>query len=235
MNNYYHNHSTAPLLFHRIYWLMWTPAQITMGIIAASDYIRSNLITDFWTTLDFGYGIATCLLMAIYFIGFFKWKLYGWYALMTQLVINVCYAVLSLFVNWSDDSSFAISLLIGTLIRCVPVGIYYLKRRPLFSRKGFDIPAAGMLFGNPYQHQNPQNQWHNRQQNSNDQWQNEQWNTPVNQHQNSQNPPQQPQSSNVQINPNFTEEGERIYFCPECGNSVKQSSNFCLHCGAKLK
>ena len=147
--------------------------------------------------------------MAIYFVAFFSWKLHGWYALMAQLVINVGYAFASLIIS-ADDRSYAISLVIGTLIRCIPVGIYYYKRKPLFSPKGFDIPAAGMLFSGGAAYQRKQNP------------QNTQW----------QQADEQPQPN---PSANFDEKGERIYICPECGGKVKQNASFCVLCGAKLK
>lgn len=251
--NQYHNHSRTPLFFHRLYWLFWTPAQIIMGAMAASEAWAALDMTDKLAVADFGYGIVTCLLMATYYIGFFKWKLYGWYALMAQLVINTVYAFVSLGVLWSDDRTFAVSLVIGTLIRCIPVGIYYYKRKPLFTRKGIEMQNGNIFFGgtnpqrpngpqNPFGPQNPQNPY-NPQNPADTNGQNTQ---------NGQNIPQIPpfgapwqnsydQQADAVQNPqpaakeNFTAEGERIYYCPECGSAVKQSSVFCIHCGAKMK
>ena len=210
----HYNHSTAPLLFHRIYWLIWTPAQIALGVPGIVEAAKSLNTADLYATLDFAYALLTCLLMAIYFVAFFSWKLHGWYALMAQLVMNTAYAFASLLVFPTDDRAYAISLVIGTLIRCVPVGIYYYKRKPLFAPKGFDIPAAGMVFsgGAAYQRtQNPQNA----------QWQ--------------QNQPDTQPPLSAQPFVNTDTDGERIYTCPECGGQVKQDSCFCIHCGAKLK
>ena len=212
--NQYHDHLKTPLLFHRIYWMIWTPAQIVLGvpgIIAAAKSLNS---ADIYAVLDFGYALLTCLFMAVYFVAFFSWKLHGWYALMAQLVMNVAYAFASLLVFPNDDRSYAISLVIGTLIRCIPVGIYYYKRRPLFSAKGFDIPAAGMFFSGGAAYQRTQNR-------QNTQWQQNQPNT------------QPPLSAQPFVNTET--DGERIYTCPECGGQVKQDVCFCVHCGAKLK
>lgn len=212
--NQYHDHLKTPLLFHRIYWMIWTPAQIVLGvpgIIAAAKSLNS---ADIYAVLDFGYALLTCLFMAVYFVAFFSWKLHGWYALMAQLVMNVAYAFASLLVFPNDDRSYAISLVIGTLIRCIPVGIYYYKRRPLFSAKGFDIPAAGMFFSGGAAYQRTQNR-------QNTQWQHNQPDT------------QPPLSAQPFVNTET--DGERIYTCPECGGQVKQDVCFCVHCGAKLK
>lgn len=215
--NQYHNHSTTPMLFHRIYWLIWTPAQIAMSVPVIIQNMRALGGADFFGVIEFGYSLVTALLMAAYFIGFFSWKLYGWYALMAQLVLNTAYAFASLFVLMGDDSSFAFALVTGTLIRCIPVGIYYYKRRPLFSAKGFDIPAAGVFFsgGAAYQRQNNpyQNQYNMN---------------------NQQNPQQTPPQRENPVE-HTAENGERTYFCPVCGKEVKQTSNFCINCGAKLK
>ena len=212
--NQYHDHLKTPLLFHRIYWMIWTPAQIVLGvpgIIAAAKSLNS---ADIYAVLDFGYALLTCLFMAVYFVAFFSWKLHGWYALMAQLVMNVAYAFASLLVFPNDDRSYAISLVIGTLIRCIPVGIYYYKRRPLFSAKGFDIPAAGMFFSGGAAYQRTQNQ-------QNTQWQ--------------QNQPDTQPPLSAQPFESTDTDAERIYTCPECGGQVKQDVCFCVHCGAKLK
>ena len=205
MNKHY-NHRQTPLLFHRIYWLMWTPAQIVMGFPGIIEAFGGLQTADIYGIADFIYAVLTVFLMAVYFVAFFSWKLHGWYALMAQLVINVIYAFVSLAVTWQDDAAFALSLVIGTLIRCIPVGIYYMKRKPLFAPKGFDIPAAGFLFPGGAAYQGQQNQ---------------QWQPPQNDH-------PQPAAS-------FDENGERAYICPKCGSAVKPTSNFCIHCGTRLK
>ena len=212
--NQYHDHLKTPLLFHRIYWMIWTPAQIVLGVPGIIAAAKSLNGADIYAVLDFGYALLTCLFMAVYFVAFFSWKLHGWYALMAQLVMNVAYAFASLLVFPNDDRSYAISLVIGTLIRCIPVGIYYCKRRPLFSAKGFNIPAAGMFFSGGAAYQRRQNQ-------QNTQWQQNQPNT---------QPPLSAQPSE-----STDTDGERIYTCPECGGQVKQGVCFCVHCGAKLK
>ena len=203
-----------PFLFHRIYWMIWTPAQIVLGVPGIIAAAKSLNGADIYAVLDFGYALLTCLFMAVYFVAFFSWKLHGWYALMAQLVMNVAYAFASLLVFPNDDRSYAISLVIGTLIRCIPVGIYYYKRRPLFSAKGFDIPAAGMFFSGGAAYQRTQNR-------QNTQWQQNQPNT------------QPPLSAQPFESTDIG--GERIYTCPECGGQVKQDVCFCVHCGAKLK
>ncbi|MBR6518917.1 MAG: hypothetical protein IKT63_04515, partial [Oscillospiraceae bacterium] len=76
----HYNHSTAPLLFHRIYWLIWTPAQIALGVPGIIASAKTLNTADILAVADFGYAVLTCLLMAIYFVAFFSWKLHGWYA-----------------------------------------------------------------------------------------------------------------------------------------------------------
>ena len=236
-------------MFHKFYWLMWTTAQIVLGVNSVVSFAK---IADFSNPVeiaDFIYGLVTVILMVTYFIGFFKWKLYGWYALMAQLVINVAYAFASLFISFGTVEVTSYALVIGTLIRCIPVGIYYYNRKPLFTKQGSDYPAAGFLFAppqrpnNPWNNQNgnmPDSQPHNMPQNQ-DMWQNsnvqntadsvKNGNTALHGSFGNANQPQQ----TAPHNPNFDEKGERIYFCPNCGQPVKQSSNFCLDCGAKLK
>ena len=243
--NQYHDHSRTPLLFHKIYWLIWTPAQIIMGAMTFFDSYGGFDSMSLVEKADLGYGVLTCLLMITYYIGFLRWKRYGWYALMAQLVTNVIYAFVALGVQWNDDRAFATSLVIGTLIRCIPVGIYYYKRRPLFTPKGIDMPGGSIFFGgvtpqnrqspygshNPYNNQNPYNG--QSVQNGQSDMQNMPQNNPYTQQWHI--PTEQPQPVQEKQNDNFNAEGERIYYCPECGGMVKQHSVYCIHCGAKMK
>ena len=84
-------------------------------------------------------------LTAAYFIGFFRWKKYAWYCLFAQLISEaVLYTatfILSVFIL-PQYTSTVIGVLIGFLIRGIPMGIYYYKRRGLFSTEGYNPKAA---------------------------------------------------------------------------------------------
>lgn len=228
--NQFNNRSTAPMLFHKIYWLIWTPAQITMGATSAWELKDGISAFTLWEMADFIYGIATILLMATYFIGFFKWKRYAWQALMTQLVINVGYAVVALFYySQSGDSAFGMSLIIGTLIRCIPVGIYYNNRKQLFTKEGGEMPQGSIFFGGG---QPPRsNGWNQQNGQHNQQWNGTQWQNP--QHTQPQNGFTAP-SAEAQHN-TAEHKAENTSACPNCGKSIKSTSNFCIYCGTKVK
>ena len=229
--NQFNNRTPQQMLFHKIYWLIWTPAQITMGVMAAWELKDAISTFTAWEMADFIYGIVTVLLMATYFTGFFKNKRYAWQALMTQLVINMIYAFVALFAySNSGDSSLGVSLIIGTSIRCIPVGIYYRNRKEFFTKEGTPMQQGGIFFGG---YQPPRNSQWNGQNNQNQQWNNQQWhnqqNTQFTQPQNAENP--QPQQT-VQDT-----DGQNIttVLCPFCGKKVKPTSNFCIYCGKKLR
>ena len=233
--NQFNNRTPQQMLFHKIYWLIWTPAQITMGAMASWELKDAISTFTTWEMADFIYGIVTVLLMATYFTGFFKNKRYAWQALMTQLVLNMVYAVVALYIfSRSGDSTYGMSLIIGTSIRCIPVGIYYSNRKHLFTKEGTPMPQGSIFFGggqpprgNGWNGQN--NQWNQ----NNNQWNNQQWqnsqNTQFTQPQNAENP--QPQ----QTAPDTNGQNTTTAVCPFCGKKVKPTSNFCIYCGKKLK
>ena len=212
--NQFHNRDTQGVLFHKLYWLIWTPSQIVMGMSTIWDSLSNIDSLSTWDIINTSYGIMTCALMAIYFIGFFSWKEYAWKALMTQLITNVIFAFVAFGVQYADNAGFAGALVIGTLLRCVPVGIYYKNRRQLFTAQGADMPQGSIFFGGvPNQRTNQQNPWQNQQ---NNQQNSQQWTNP------------QPQQAEPAADTVKTA-------CPKCGKAIKSTSNFCIYCGAKLK
>ena len=232
--NQFNNRTPQPMLFHKLYWLIWTPAQITMGVMAAWELKDAISTFTMGEMADFLYGIVTVLLMVVYFTGFFKNKRYAWQALMTQLVINMVYAVVAFFAySKAGDATFGMSLIIGTSIRCIPVGIYYKNRKDLFTREGTEMPQGSIFFGG---NQPPRANGWNSQNNQNNQWNNNQWqnqhNPQYTQPQNSPNPQQsEAQHSTTDSDGQNTEKA----VCPNCGKNIKSTSNFCIYCGKKLK
>ena len=230
--NQFQNRNTPGILFHKLYWLIWTPSQIVMGVSSIWDNLGKIESLSTWDIINTSYGIMTCVLMAMYFIGFFSWKKYAWKAVMTQLITNIIFAFVAFGIQYADNYTFAASLVIGTLIRCVPVSIYYNNRKHLFTEEGAEMPQGSLFFGGipnqRNQRPNQQNPWQNPQ---NNQWSSQQ-NTQFTQPHNAENPqPVQPQQtaqdSDVQNTTTAT--------CPFCGKNVKPTSNFCIYCGKKLK
>ena len=105
--NQFRNRDTQGVLFHKFYWLIWTPSQIVMGISTIWDSLVNIDSLSTWDIINTSYGIMTCALMAIYFIGFFSWKEYAWKALMTQLITNVIFSFVAFGVQYADDAGFA--------------------------------------------------------------------------------------------------------------------------------
>lgn len=131
----YYNPAQTPLAFHKFMWYVSLP----LAFFTLLGQMSSEFSTiEQWSWLyyvDFVHYIAALLLVITSFSGFFKWKSYAWYALLTYLGLQVGYCLLSVLVYASYHSEFIfypISQLAAMLIYAIPVAIYYLKRRLLF-------------------------------------------------------------------------------------------------------
>jgi Ca2+/H+ antiporter len=96
------------------------------------------------TSFNWLYGVLVTVsflmlaLMLVAFIGFFRWRYYAWLSLMIFFAVLVAFGVLCIAmfaVYIPEQIGMAIGQLIATLIYAVPIVIYYLKRRPLFTSK----------------------------------------------------------------------------------------------------
>ena len=136
----YYEVSDTPLNFHYFFWY----AAIPLG----SLFLIKNLMGDFAYLSDNAYSDASLLLeieifflfaelilRVICFVGFFKWSKDAWYSLMSLLSLGIIYNLLFLIlyaVYFPGLMATALSHLIGATIFAILVGLYYLKRKPLF-------------------------------------------------------------------------------------------------------
>ena len=136
----YYDRATAPMLFHKIFCFVLLPLSViyTLGDISRLITYESLLSPGWYAfcLLIDGAAIVTCIIAAV---GLVQWKEYGWYALYVNVFIRIAFNVFMIVYAWlfrvGNVASF-IGGLLGTVIVSGPVLIYYLHRRPLFTKSG---------------------------------------------------------------------------------------------------
>lgn len=135
----YFSRADTPLKFHYFLWYVSLPLGIICTLVAMgsgfSDIVLFNWIYTATYTVAYILLFLFLGLTLAAFIGFFRWKSYAWYCIMSILVFDVAveaFTVLLDIVIAPDEIAYAIGQLIGSLIYSTLVGIYYYKRKPLF-------------------------------------------------------------------------------------------------------
>ena len=141
----YTDHNSTPLKFHKFFHYVWTPITLLVSIILLFILFRGFSYNNVGSAVYVTFSVLNFALTAAYFIGFFRWKKYAWYCLFAQLiseaVLYTAALILSVFILPQYIST-VIGVLIGFSIRGIPMGIYYYKRRGLFSTEGYNPKAA---------------------------------------------------------------------------------------------
>lgn len=141
----YTDHNSTPLKFHKFFHYVWTPITLLVSIILLFTLFRGFSYNNVGSAVYVTFSVLNFALTAAYFIGFFRWKKYAWYCLFAQLiseaVLYTAALILSVFILPQYIST-VIGVLIGFSIRGIPMGIYYYKRRGLFSTEGYNPKAA---------------------------------------------------------------------------------------------
>jgi uncharacterized paraquat-inducible protein A len=105
-----------------------------------TDYaVRASLNDEFFMV----FMLAELVLAIAIFVGFFKWQLYSWYAVLISFFIAIPYSIISL-ADPTISRSFAIGQVVGSCIWFAIVYVYYKKRRPLFTDSGLDANAPDL-------------------------------------------------------------------------------------------
>lgn len=125
----------TPLLFHKFMTYVFLP----LSFLFAMERLvveHALLFSGNWiTTIDACSVFATLLLTALAFVGLLQWKGFGWYGLMALQVVQFVFSLITLVVYaryLPDQIRTAAVQSAGIALRGILVGIYYLKRRPLF-------------------------------------------------------------------------------------------------------
>ena len=220
---------TTPLKFHKFYWKIWMPVQIVLGGWNFGLLSANVQDIDVYTRVDLAHYLLSGVLFAMAMGGFFRWKRSALVSVFAQIAENIVYvaAMYLVAVTTGGDTNFTLSALIGTLIRCIPVGIYYYNRRKLFVKGGYTRQQmeeinrgvsnsfAGSFFNNT------NNNGYNPYVNGTDSMSN------------GHNAYQPQQNTEEPAYPTDSEGLHRV--CPYCGKDVAENSAYCIHCGEKLK
>lgn len=152
MKQFYLKEDT-PLAFHKFFWYVSLPIGFLISMGRMISEVSEMLFFNWLYAIDIGYYIIALTLMLVSFVGFFGWKSYAWYAVMTYLCVGVAYNLFAVIIYGlyiPDQIGTAIGQLLGVLIYAVLVGVYYRKRRPLFfsdtiqviAENGYDLANA---------------------------------------------------------------------------------------------
>ena len=132
----YYDRSATPLAFHKFFWWVALPLSFLTGCTGMNSAVQDvNAGYGAYATINVLYYFVILGLIAACFIGFFQWKSYAWYCVILILSVNVVYglcAVVLYAVMLPDWIANAIVWLIISLLYGILIGIYYIKRRPLF-------------------------------------------------------------------------------------------------------
>lgn len=136
----YYDVSDAPLKFHYFFWYVSIPLGALLLIaylmgdfayLSDSAYSDVSLLFE----IEIFFLLAELILRVICFVGFFKWSKDAWYSLMSLLSLKIIYSILVPIMFVAYFHMLVESVLIrsiGATIFSILVGIYYLKRKPLF-------------------------------------------------------------------------------------------------------
>ena len=144
----YNDRSETPLTFHKFFWWVVLPLSFLTGCTRMNSAVQDvNAGYGAYATIDVLYYFAILGLIAACFIGFFQWKSYAWYCVILILSVNVVYGLYGVVlyaVTLPDWIVTPIAWLIISLIYAILIGIYYIRRRPLFFPDMKDPYAAPM-------------------------------------------------------------------------------------------
>ena len=226
---------TTPLKFHKFYWKIWMPIQVILGGWNFGTLSVNLQSMDVYTRVDMAHYLLSGVLIAGAMGGFFRWKRSALIYVFAQMAENLVY-VAAMYIAAAasgGDTGFALSAVIGTLIRCIPVSIYYYKRRKLFVKGGYTKEQMENInrgmdnsFAGSFRNSGYPNSTYNSS-NSN-------YGSSYNPYGSSYNPYAAPQNTEEPAaHPTDSQGLHRV--CPFCGKDVTDSSNFCIYCGEKLK
>lgn len=148
--NTYTDINTTPLKFHRFFWKIWIPIQIILGGYNLGMTVAEMPALDIYYGIDIAYFMLSGILFAAAFGGFFRFKRSALVSLFMQMAINIIYVLVLFFIYTKfmpDSVNLAFGSIVGTFIRCVPVGIYYYKRRNLFVKGGYSKEQMQQING----------------------------------------------------------------------------------------
>ncbi len=134
----YHIQNVTPLAFHNFFRFFSLPVGALLALVRlVGVFNQSNVVFNSYSLIDVAYYILAITLSIVCIIGFINWKPYAWQSVMVFLVASPLYCLIILIIYLVYLPSVAATVLgqfIGVLIYGILVGLYYLKRKPLFKK-----------------------------------------------------------------------------------------------------
>ena len=203
----YHSRLDAPLAYHNFNRYFAVPAGAVLTIVRFALELNGLLILHWVYIVEFVYYIAAIGLLIAAFVGFLRWRLYGYRCFFINLGLSLSYDlyVMIAFAAYglTTESTSVISQLVVLIVYAVPVSIYYRKRRPLFEPG--DRMKLAAITGAQSQSAARLNPW--------------------------DAPPPQPRR---EAEPVPTPAASQVLYCRKCGEKITGDSVFCAYCGEKI-
>ena len=121
----------TPLKFHKLYYWVITPVNIIFTIYTMAQMFANHTSTPLLIVYD-SLLLISCVLT---FVGGYHFKKYAWWAIMggfaLELFYDVYYVIFSAVVM-PELMTLALSNVAWRFVAVILMGIYYLKRKPLF-------------------------------------------------------------------------------------------------------
>lgn len=122
----------TPLKFHKFYHFVLTPVNILMtGYMLISMILHPENADAI--TIVYDLALLACLVLT--FIGCFKLRKYAWAAIMAGFALELVYDFAYLVILSGLGANallFAFSQILWRIVFIILMGIYYIKRQPLF-------------------------------------------------------------------------------------------------------
>lgn len=139
MKRYYSKEST-PLKFHKFFCYVFMPISLFSCFAIISNLYTGYDLNNWGVQIDMVYALASLALIFVILFGFRKWKPSAWYGIIVYLSLQMLYRLLVVVVYYISLTQYdaagylnnGISQFLGICTYCIPVIVYYSKRKPLF-------------------------------------------------------------------------------------------------------
>jgi len=155
----YYDRVQAPLAFHFFYRFIGLPLGFLTRVTELQELLTMTTDNNWLVTADIIFCLLSIGFILVCFIGFFGWKPYAWYGVMGYLCMQLIYLLAggtACAILFPEMAGSFVGKIIGALISAPLMGIYYIKRKPLFfapqdtstypcSVSYMDIPASSAV------------------------------------------------------------------------------------------
>lgn len=148
----YDDRATTPLMYHKFRWYVSLPLAVLITLIQINNE-KELLFSGNWAYgIDGGYLLIILVLNMICFVGYFQWRAYAWYSTLISMVVQSGYAFIGIIIYalyLPSQIATALGQFLGVTTVSILIGIYYIKRKPLFFTGA--VPAAPPTAPEPWE------------------------------------------------------------------------------------